>query len=60
MPAKELSKVRPDSQGRIPAKEKWLWENKTALQQVKNGLRDSAEGRVKPRGRGKKTNDHER
>lgn len=34
----------------IPAQEKWLWENKTALQQVKKGLEDSAAGRVKSRG----------
>jgi hypothetical protein len=34
----------------IPAKEKWLWENKTALQQVKKGLRDSAASRTKSRG----------
>ncbi len=31
----------------IPAKEKWLWENKTALQKVKKGLQDSAARRVK-------------
>ena len=34
----------------IPAKEKWLWENKTALKQVKSGLKDSASGGVKSRG----------
>ena len=34
----------------IPAKEKWLWENKTALQQVKKGLQDSAKRRVKSKG----------
>ena len=34
----------------IPAKEKWLWENKTALQQVTKGLKDSAESRTKSRG----------
>lgn len=63
MSQKQISKVRPDSKGRIflgkiaegvssytvitdhgriilepnveiPAKEKWLWENKTALKQV--------------------------
>jgi len=34
----------------IPAQEKWLWENKTVLQQVKKGLQDSATGRVKSRG----------
>ena len=79
MPGKQLTKVRPDSKGRIflgqlakgvssytvikdhgriilepnveiPAKEKWLWENKAALQLVKKGLHDSAAGRVKSRG----------
>ena len=34
----------------IPAKEKWLWENKTALQQVTKGLKDSAASRTKSRG----------
>ncbi len=34
----------------IPAKEKWLWENKTALRQVTKGLKDSAASRVKSRG----------
>lgn len=38
----------------IPAQEKWLWENKQALQQVKKGLQDSAEGRIKSRGDFKK------
>src|SRR5688572_10678088 len=34
----------------IPAKEKWLWNNKTALQKVKKGLEDSAASRIKSRG----------
>jgi hypothetical protein len=34
----------------IPAKEKWLFDNKVALNQVKKGLEDSAVGRVKSRG----------
>lgn len=34
----------------IPAKEKWLWENKAALEQVTKGLKDSAESRTKSRG----------
>lgn len=34
----------------IPAKEKWLWENKTAFEQVKKGLQDSAAGKIKSRG----------
>jgi hypothetical protein len=38
----------------IPAKEIWLFENKSALNQVKAGLQDSAAGRVKSRGSFKK------
>lgn len=34
----------------IPAQEKWLWENKTALRQVRKGLQDAAAGKVKSRG----------
>lgn len=34
----------------IPAKEKWLWDNKTALKKVKTGLQQSAVGKVKSRG----------
>lgn len=34
----------------IPAKEKWLWENKKALQQVTKGLNDSATSKTKSRG----------
>ena len=34
----------------IPAQEKWLWDNKTALKQVKKGLQDAASGKVKSRG----------
>ncbi len=34
----------------ISAQEKWLFDNKTALKQVKHGLEDSAAGRVKSRG----------
>lgn len=34
----------------IPAKEKWLWDNKKTLQQVKKGLQDSAFGKIKSRG----------
>jgi hypothetical protein len=30
----------------IPAKEKWLFNNKKALKGVKRGLKDAAEGRV--------------
>jgi len=34
----------------ISAKEKWLFDNKTVLRQVKKGLEDSAAGRLKKRG----------
>ncbi len=34
----------------ISANEKWLFDNKAALRQVKRGLEDSATGRVKSRG----------
>ena len=34
----------------IPANEAWLYKNKEALEKVKNGLEDSANGRVKSRG----------
>ena len=34
----------------IPAKEKWLFDNKVALSKVKQGLEDSAAGRIKSRG----------
>ena len=34
----------------MPAKEQWLWQNSVALQQVKKGLEDSAQGNIKSRG----------
>jgi hypothetical protein len=34
----------------ISAREKWLWDNKGALKQVKTGIEDSAAGRSKSRG----------
>ena len=34
----------------IPAREKWLFENKTALKKVQKGLQDAAEGRVVKKG----------
>jgi len=43
----------------IPAIEKWLFENKAALSQVKQGLEDSAAGRVKSRGSFAKFSDDE-
>ena len=34
----------------IPAREKWLFENKAALQSVKRGLSQSAKGETRSRG----------
>lgn len=34
----------------IPAHEKWLYDNKSALAQVKQGLKDAKDGKVKSRG----------
>lgn len=34
----------------IPAQEKWLFENKAALNSVKKGLTESAQGKVRSRG----------
>jgi hypothetical protein len=34
----------------IPAREKWLFENKSALQSVKQGIKDAVGGRVSSRG----------
>ncbi|MDZ4676562.1 MAG: hypothetical protein SGI74_03550 [Oligoflexia bacterium] len=39
-----------EPQVEIPAKEKWLFENKTALSSVRRGLKESAEGKVKSLG----------
>jgi hypothetical protein len=43
----------------IPAREKWLFDNKTSLSQVKRGLEDSASGRIKSRGSFAKYSDDE-
>lgn len=32
----------------IPARERWLWENKKALSAVRRGLEQSAKGETKP------------
>ena len=34
----------------IPAREKWLFENKAAMQQVQQGLQDSAAGKTTSKG----------
>ena len=43
----------------IPAREQWLLKNKTALNQVKQGLKDAAAGRLKKRGSFAKYKDEE-
>lgn len=35
---------------KIPAHEKWLYENKTALDQVKQGIKDASESKLMSRG----------
>jgi hypothetical protein len=39
-----------EPQVEIPAREKWLFENKTALKKVERGLQDAAEGRLSKKG----------
>ena len=34
----------------IPAREKWLFANKTALKKVESGLKDAAQGRLLKKG----------
>ena len=34
----------------IPAREKWLFNNEVALDQLKQGIKDSANGKLKDRG----------
>ena len=58
--AKDISsfRVRVDSRHRIilepfveiPAREQWLFKNKTALAQVKQGIQDAAKGKLKNKG----------
>ncbi len=43
----------------VPAREQWLFKNKTALNQVKQGLDDAASGRLKKRGSFAKYKDDE-
>ena len=39
--------VRADARGRIPEREAWLYENERAIAQVRAGLADASEGRVR-------------
>lgn len=43
----------------IPVREQWLLKNKKALNQIKQGLKDAAEGRLKKRGSFAKYKDEE-
>jgi hypothetical protein len=39
-----------EPQVEIPAREKWIYEDKATLQKLKKGLKDAAEGKVKSLG----------
>jgi hypothetical protein len=51
-------RARPQKDGKIvlepfveiPAEERWLWENKKALESVKRGIADAKAGRLVSRG----------
>lgn len=46
----DQNRIILEPQVEIPAAEKWLFDNKIALKQVKAGLEDSAKGKTKSRG----------
>ena len=46
----EDHKLILEPQVEIPAREKWLFENKKALKKVELGLRDAAKGRLSKKG----------
>lgn len=46
----EDHKLILEPQVEIPAREKWLFDNETALKSVKRGLQDAAAGRVNKKG----------
>lgn len=46
----ELGRIFLEPYTEIPAREKWLFDNKTALQKVSKGLEDLAAGRLSSRG----------
>jgi predicted transcriptional regulator len=48
--ARGVSSFHATTDTKIPASEKWLFDNKPALAAVKEGLSQAAHGRVKPRG----------
>ena len=48
-----------EPQVEIPAREAWLWNNPTALAQVRQGLKEAGEGKLVERPRRKSTTDQE-
>lgn len=46
----EDHKIILEPQVEIPAREKWLYDNKTAHRKVAQGLQDAAEGRLVKKG----------
>ena len=42
--------MKHKSQEKLPEREKWLFKNKKALKQVNQGIKDSAQGKVKSLG----------
>lgn len=46
----EFHRIVLEPYAEIPAKEKWVFNNATILNKVKNGLSDSASGLMKQRG----------
>jgi hypothetical protein len=46
----EFHRIVLEPYAEIPAKEKWIFNNATILNKVKNGLSDSAAGLIKQRG----------
>jgi hypothetical protein len=42
-----LGKIMLEPFVEVPADERWLWEDKTALESVKRGIADARAGRVK-------------
>jgi hypothetical protein len=52
-------KIILEPQVEIPAREKWLFENKTALTKVERGLKDAAQGRLSKKGSFAKFSDDE-
>lgn len=52
-------KIILEPQVEISAREKWLFENKTALKRVQRGLKEAAEGKLSTKGSFAKFSDDE-